>query len=604
MQVLLTALGVAVLYTVAYLTYGRWIGRRIFMLAAGNVCPSVSKNDGTDFVPTPRAVLFGHHFASIAGTGPIVGPAIAVLWGWIPALVWILLGSIFMGAVHDLGSLVVSVRKEGRTIGDIAGDLISPRARLLFLSIIFIALCVFLAVLGLVMSSVFRLFPSAIFPCLVQIPLAVMIGVWLHRTGKGIFIASSLTLMLMYLSVCYGDVGILHSFNVTLSQWPVWAWVVALLFYSYVASVLPVWMLLQPRDFINALQLISICLLLIVGLAVASIWGGSGGEPLTMLAPAFNLHPGKAPPFLPFLFITVACGAVSGFHNIVSSGTTSKQLANERDALPVGFGGMLSEGFLATLVILACGAGIGLGLKTPDGTLLKGIDAWNATYSSWGAMSGLGSSVGAFVHGSGNFLSSLGIPELFATALMGLFVACFAGTSMDTACRLQRYVVEEISRSVFPRSEGKRPGICARILESRHGATLFAVLTAGLLAAHPAPGKAWTLESMGSGGLILWPLFGVTNQLSVGLAFIVITSYLVSLGKPVWMTVIPCLFMLAMPLWGIIEQVFIGWDGSPAWITGGNHALSFIGIVVILLEAGIIVEALALLRRSLKHRSA
>ncbi len=601
MQVLLIALAAGIFYVVAYRTYGRWLGRKLFMLTATNICPAVSKNDGNDYVPTPRSVLFGHHFASIAGTGPIVGPAIAILWGWVPALLWVLLGSVFLGAVHDMGSLIISVRNDGRTIGDVAGKYISPRARLLFLSIIFIALCVFLAVLGLVMASVFRMFPAAIFPCLIQIPLAMLIGSILHRRGLGIFTASCVSLILMYASVYYGDLGLLHAFNMTMAAWPVWAWVVALLLYSYAASVLPVWLLLQPRDFINALQLISICLLLVVGVAFAGCFGGQDGTSVTMLAPAVNLHPGKAPPFLPFLFITIACGAVSGFHNIVSSGTTSKQLRSEPDALPIGYGGMLSEGFLSVLVILSCGAGIGLGLATPDGVFHKGMDAWKATYSSWGAMSGLSSSVGAFVHGSGNFLSSIGLPANFSIALMGLFVACFAGTSLDTACRLQRYVVEELSRSVLRHDRGGAPMGMARFFENRHGATIMAVATAGFLAVLPGPGKAWTVDSIGTGGLILWPLFGVTNQLSVGLAFIVITSYLLHLGKPFWMTAIPCVLMLVLPLWAIVEQVFFGWEGAPAWIFGHNLPLATIGIIVILLEIGILREAVSLFRRSILY---
>ncbi len=601
MQVLLIALAAGVFYIVAYRTYGRWLGRKLFMLTATNVCPSVSKNDGNDFVPTPRSVLFGHHFASIAGTGPIVGPAIAILWGWVPALLWVLLGSVFLGAVHDMGSLIISVRNDGRTIGDVAGKYISPRARLLFLSIIFIALCVFLAVLGLVMASVFRMFPAAIFPCLVQIPLAMLIGSVLHRRGLGIFTASCVALVLMYASVYFGDLGLLHAFNAAMAAWPVWAWVVALLLYSYAASVLPVWLLLQPRDFINALQLISICLLLVAGVAFAGCFGGQDGTSVTMLAPAVNLHPGKAPPFLPFLFITIACGAVSGFHNIVSSGTTSKQLRSEPDALPIGYGGMLSEGFLSVLVILSCGAGIGLGLATPDGVLHKGMDAWNATYSSWGAMSGLSSSVGAFVHGSGNFLSSIGLPAEFSIALMGLFVACFAGTSLDTACRLQRYVVEELSHSVLRHERDNTPMGLARFFENRHGATIVAVTTAAFLAVLPGPGKAWTVDSIGTGGLILWPLFGVTNQLSVGLAFIVITSYLINIGKPFWMTALPCVLMLVLPLWAIVEQVFFGWEGAPAWIFGHNLPLATIGIIVILLELGILREAASLFRRSILY---
>ncbi|MBN1403437.1 MAG: carbon starvation protein A [Opitutales bacterium] len=603
MKVLLIAVVAALAYILAYRTYGRWLGAKLFQLSASRVCPSVYKSDGRDFVPTSREVLFGHHFASIAGTGPIVGPAIAVLWGWVPALLWIVFGSIFIGAVHDMGALVISIRNDGRTVGDIAGRLINKRARILFLAMVFLALAIFLAVLGLVMASVFRMFPRAIFPCLVQIPLAIGIGCWLHRSGRRIFPASVLALVLMYLSVMFGDWGPLHEFNTMLSLWPVWAWVLVLLAYSYVASVLPVWVLLQPRDYINSLQLITLCVLLVLGL----IFAVSGNRELVMLAPAFNLHPAGAPPFLPFLFITVACGAVSGFHNIVSSGSTSKQLSAEPDTLPIGYGGMLSEGFLAVIVLLACGAGIGLGMAGKDGVMLYGGAAWEATYSSWGSMSGLGPCVSAFVHGSGNFLGALGFADSYSVALMGLFVASFAGTSMDTACRLQRYVVEELSHAMFgsstePLDESlpkRKPAwsMIGRFLESRHGATLFAVLTAGALAMVPAPGKDWGWDSVGTGGLILWPLFGVTNQLVVGLAFLVLVAYLLERGKPVWMVILPCALMLILPLWAIVWQVFIGGSGGKPWIDGSNIPLAVIGVLVIFLECWIIAESWLVIRR-------
>jgi carbon starvation protein len=213
--------------------------------------PSVELEDGTDYVPTAKSVVFGHHFTSIAGTGPIVGPALAVMWGWVPALLWVVFGSIFIGAVHGLGSLVVSLRNRGQTVGDISGRVIHPRTRILFLSILFLALAVVLAIFGVVIAKVFQAFPSSILPCLFQIPLAMVIGGYLHRKRMNLLVPSLVALTLMYLSVFLGDVGFLHQVNVWLSEWPLIAWVGFLLIYSYAASVLPVWLLLQPRDFIN-----------------------------------------------------------------------------------------------------------------------------------------------------------------------------------------------------------------------------------------------------------------------------------------------------------------------------------------------------------------
>ena len=254
METLFIALGSLVLYLIAYNTYGKWLGRKIFKLDPEAPVPSVALNDDRDYVPTKKSIIFGHHFTSIAGTGPIVGPALAVIWGWVPALLWVLFGSIFIGAVHDFGSLVVSMRNRGQTVGDIAGRVLAPRARVLFLSILFLALTIVLAIFGLVIAAVFKQYPASIFPCLFQIPLAVLIGVYLHRKGINLLIPSLIALALMYLTVYFGDVGFLGSINAYLAAWPTMHWVAFLLIYSYIASVLPVWTLLQPRDFINSLQ--------------------------------------------------------------------------------------------------------------------------------------------------------------------------------------------------------------------------------------------------------------------------------------------------------------------------------------------------------------
>jgi len=583
MEVLCIALLTGIGFVVAYHTYGRWLGSKIFALSAKAVCPSRKLEDGVDFVPTKKSVIFGHHFTSIAGTGPIVGPAIAIMWGWVPALLWVVFGSILIGAVHDFGALVVSLRNNGQTVGDIAGRLLNKRVRLLFLFILFMALTVVLAIFGLVIAAVFKQYPAAIFPCVVQIPIAVSIGVMLHRKGVGLLLPSIAALTVMYLSVIYGDTGILGEWNAAMAGWSIWTWVVVLLGYSYVASVLPVWTLLQPRDYVNSLQLISALALIMLGLFAAAIAGGAGDAKLTMVAPAFNPHPEGAPMIFPFLFITIACGAVSGFHCLVSSGTSSKQISSEPDARFVGYGSMLMEGFLATLVILACGAGLGLGVTTAGGETLIGEAAWAERYASWGAAKGLGAKVGAFVDGSANFLMALGLSAGVAVALMGVLVASFAGTTLDTACRLQRYVIQELGRTLSPEDGG-----VFAWLKNKHGATIFAVCIAGAMAAVPPSGSEWSLANAGKGGLILWPLFGATNQLLAGLCFMVITFYLWRRGKPVWFLVIPMIFMLIMPLWAMLHQLF----SAPGWLVGDkpDYLLGGIGLATVALEIWMIFE--------------
>ena len=598
MTVLLIALLSGIGFILAYYTYGRWLGRRIFELSAKAVCPSVRLRDDSDYVPTSRNIVFGHHFTSIAGVGPIVGPAIAVFWGWLPALIWVFVGSILIGAMHDLGSLVLSMRNNGQTIGDIAGRLVNRRMRILFLSILFVSLTIVLAIFGLVIASVFKQFPQAIFPCLIQIPIAIVIGVLLYRVGFGLLFPSIIALALMYISVIFGNDGLLGTFNAWAASWPIIVWCAVLLVYCYIASVLPIWVLLQPRDYINALQLISALALIAIGLIAAAFFGGpevvqdgaSTRLPLEITAPAVNsgAREAGAPPLMPFLFITIACGAISGFHCLVASGTTSKQLKSETDAVGIGYGSMLLEGFLATIVILACTAGL---------TLTGG--AWTDVYSSWGAANGLGAKVGAFVNGAGNFVASMGISSSIAIALMGVLVASFAGTTLDTSCRLQRYVIQELAAALGGRRANGEPGFAPlHFLTGKYASTFLACALGLGLASLPATGRLadWEWSTAGMGGLILWPLFGATNQLLAGLALIVIGFYLWRRGKPVFFLAIPLFFMLLIPAWAMIDDAFIGSRGM-SFLEQSKWLLVGIAVATLALETWMIIEAVLIFPR-------
>ena len=589
MITLLIALGSFILYIVAYNTYGKFLGKKIFQLDAKNEVPSITQRDGIDYVPTKKNIIFGHHFTSIAGTGPIVGPALAVIWGWLPALLWVIFGSILIGAVHDFGSLIVSIRNRGQTVGDVAGRVLAPRARLLFLSILFMALTIVLAIFGLVIASVFRMYPSAIFPCIIQIPIAITIGILINKRGSNMLLPCILALLAMYLSVYFGNSGLLNSFNLLLSEWSIITWVIVLLIYCYIASVLPVWTLLQPRDFINSLQLLSSIGLVMLGLIVAGIFGGQpttsdARTSLEIIAPVARVgqnSPEGAPWIFPFLFITIACGAISGFHCLVSSGTTSKQISSEKDAQFIGFGSMLTEGFLAVLVILACVAGLGLGTEF-NGKTLVGQDAYMARYESWGGAKGLGAKIGAFVDGAANFLKSLGLSSEFAIALMGVFVASFAATTLDTACRLQRYVIQELASTMGTK---KNP---FKLFQNKHAATILAVVLAFSVAATPAPGADWSMQNAGKGGLNLWPLFGATNQLLAGLAFLVILFWMRRRKISLWFILIPAVFMLLLP--GMAMSIELFKDGG--WIDKKNYLLVTFGIATLTLELWMIIEAI------------
>ena len=605
-------------FIVAYHTYGKWLAQKIFGLDSEAVVPSQELRDDVDYVPTKKEIIFGHHFTSIAGTGPIVGPAIAVFWGWLPALLWVVLGSIFIGAVHDFGSLVVSLRNRGQTVGDIAGRMITPQAKLLFLFILFMALTVVLAIFGLVIAIIFALYPESVLSVWIEIPLAIAIGIWIYRKGGAILIPSIIALAVMYLAMAVGA----YLLPIDISEWfdipllggtlvnVVVIWTLVLFVYCFIASVLPVWTLLQPRDFINSHELIVALVLLVLGLGVAGL---TGGADLFKSAPAIAADiPPDAPPIWPFLFITIACGAISGFHCMVSSGTSSKQVASERDAQYVGYGAMLLEGGLAVIVIIACCAGIGMGLfersgsganysfqpviNAETGQQVKYEEAWKKRYATtrtvqnpdgttkmvggWASHS-LAQKVGAFVDGGANFLSRLGIPLKMSIAIMAVLVASFAATTLDTATRLQRYVIQELGQTVK-----------IKPLTNRYVATGVALFLGGIVALIPGS------EGPGSGGLILWPLFGATNQLLAGLAFMVIVFYLLRRNKPIWFALLPMIVMLIMPAWAMLWQMF---NPDTGWWVEKNYLLFTFGLMVEALQIWMVVEGVRTWRRARGH---
>jgi carbon starvation protein len=600
-------------FIAAYNTYGRWLSKKIFRLDGGRKVPAVEFEDGVDYVPTKRAVVFGHHFTSIAGTGPIVGPAIAVFWGWLPALLWVVFGSIFIGAVHDFGALVVSLRSQGKTVGDLSGRYISARARLVFLFILFFALTIVLGVFGLVIAIIFSIYPETVLSVWIEVPMAVLIGWWAYKKGGDLLVPSIVALGVMYGAIyvgCYhlpidlGQIFELKLFSEGLMNTVV-IWTAILFVYCSIASVLPVWSLLQPRDYINSHQLVVALCLLVAGLVVAGL---TGQADLVNTAPAIATDiPPDAPPIFPFLFVTIACGAISGFHCLVSSGTSSKQLRCETDAQSVGYGAMLLEGALAVLVILCCCSGLGMGQwdrvieghsyeyklgQDADGEKLVGNKAWLAHYSpvkkvtaadgsvkevgGWSSHT-LANKIEGFVEGGANFLSTLGLPIKLGIAIIAVLVASFAATTLDTATRLQRYVVTELGQTL-----GIEP------LSNKYVATGVAV-TAGLLIAL-TPGA----KGPGSGGLILWPLFGAVNQLLAGLAFLVIAFYLRRQKRPVFFLVPPAILMLILPAWAMLWRMFNATNG---WLVKGNMMLLGFGCLILTLQAIMVWEGMKVLRR-------
>lgn len=538
-----------------YLLYARFIAQGVFKLDDKFQTPSHELEDGIDYVPTNKYVLWGHHFTSVAGAAPIVGPAIAVIWGWVPAFLWVVLGTIFFAGVHDAGALWASVRHRGRSIGSITGELVGKRARNLFMVVIFLVLLMVNAVFGVVIAKLLISNPSSVVPVWGAIVVALIIGQCIYRRRMNLLTVSVVGVLALYALIGIGPY-VPVELPETVAGLPNNAqWILLLFLYAGIASLLPVWMLLQPRDYINGLQL---CVGLIVMYASVLIANPS------IVAPAFNSSvPESAPPLVPLLFVTIACGAISGFHGLVSSGTTSKQIDKETDVRFVGYFGAVGEGCLALAAILATTAGFAT------------VGEWQNLYTNFGE-----AGVNAFVDGGAALVSSgVGLPEETAATLLTVMAVLFAGTTMDTGIRLQRYIMQEW---------GDMYNVPA--LKSVKIATLVAVGTCLALAF-----GAGGLD--GSGGLLIWPLFGTTNQLLGGLTLLVLTVILVRLGRPMWYTLLPMVFLLGMTLYALAVQLW-GYVQDQKWF------LLIMGLVIVVAAMMVLLESIGVLARQLRERRA
>jgi len=525
-------------FVAAYFGYAGILGRKVLKIDPSRTTPAHEFRDDIDFVPTNRYVLFGHHFASIAGAAPIVGPAIAVIYGWLPGLLWIVFGSIFLGAAHDFAALVISLRHGGRSIGDLTKDIIGARARNLFLILIFFGLSLVLAVFALVIGVLFRGHPQAVFPTFFLIGLAMVIGYSVYKTSLGLGPATFVGIIVMAWSIWY---GVYHPIGSDISTS---GWITILMVYAFIASILPVWFLLQPRDYLNSFALYFGLGAMYVGLFIV--------RP-EIVAPVVRTNPEGAPPIFPFLFILIACGAISGFHSLVASGTTAKQIDKESDAKFVGYGAMLAEGALATMALIACTAGIG------------SAQAWQARYATWGAMNSLQNKLGAFVDGAGGFVSALGFSLDFSKTLVVVIVVSFAMTTLDTCARMLRLIVSEI---------GESTGIGT--LKNRYVASAVAVLS-GLALADIPMGKVST-------GMALWPVFGATNQILGALALLTISVYLFKKGRPVIYSIVPMFFMLTVTVVAMVINI-------ESYYTAKNYFLLTVGSAILILEIWLTLEA-------------
>ncbi|MDQ3937960.1 MAG: carbon starvation protein A, partial [Chloroflexota bacterium] len=557
MPAAVVAVVVAALYLLGYRYYSSYLADRVYALDDSLVTPAHTFQDGVDFVPTNKHVVFGHHFTSVAGAAPIVGPAIAVFWGWGPALAWIVLGTIFAAGVHDFGSMVVSVRHRARNIGTIAKDVISRRARTLFLLIIFFLLTLVNAVFAVVIGNLFVANPGAVIPIFVEIPIAIGIGQYIYRSRTAALVPSLIGVACLYLLIWVGQQVPVDITDLATSlgfENPRNLWVIIMFAYAFIASRLPVWLLLQPRDYINSHQLF--IALGVIGAGMLVGWN-------LIVAPVVNDVPSGSPALFPFLFITIACGAISGFHSLVSSGTTAKQIDKESDTRYVGYMGAVGEGSLALGAVLAVCAGVAA-TRTE----------WDALYPDFATASG--GAVGNFVNGLGQFANNLGVPLDLAVIFGAVVVISFAATTMDTGVRLQRYIVQEISEVV-----GWKLGAPNLTL-----AGAIAVVIPLAMALLPGGGDAGYTFG------VLWQLFGTTNQLTAGLALTVVAVWVTKQGRNPLAVVVPLVFLLTMTSWALIVNLknFIQAD---EWVLAPLDAVIFVLAVWLIIEAVLALRGLS-----------
>ncbi|MCF6466778.1 carbon starvation CstA family protein [Clostridium sp. Cult2] len=516
-----------IIFIIAYATYGSWLAKK-WGVDETRKTPANEINDGVDYVPTRPAILLGHHFSSIAGAGPINGPIQAAVFGWVPVLLWVVIGSIFFGGVHDYGSLFVSIRHKGKSIGEVINDTMGKRGKQLFSIFAWLTLLLVVAAFANIVASTFAATPQAATSSILFIVLAIGFGYAVYRKGVSIKVGTVIGVILLFICVWLGIV-----FPLQLS---VNTWIVLLAIYIFIASTAPVWILLQPRDYLNSFLLYAMMAGAILGIIIY--------RPDIKLEAITSFKVGDYNYLFPMLFVTVACGAISGFHSLVGSGTTSKQIDNERDARPIGYGGMLIEGALAVIALIT------------------------AAYLTKGELSELlaAGPVNVFSNGVGTFMSKFGIPFETGKTFVALAVSAFALTSLDTATRLGRFIFQEYFED--PAKESQSP------LTNMYVSTGITVVIGSLLAA--------------GGFKKIWPIFGSANQLLAALALMAIALWLKKQKRSFNMITIPMVFMLIVTLTALVLLTMSN-------LASGNYILVVFPVLLFILAIVLAVEGYRIL---------
>lgn len=532
-----------ILFALAYRFYGRFLNRH-FEVDDNRPTPSHTDYDGVDRVPTKTAVLLGHHFSSIAGAGPVVGPIIAAAaFGWVPAILWVVIGSIFIGGVHDFSSLIASIRHKARSIAEISREYMTPLSYKLFLVFIWLAMVYILIVFIDLTSSTFVTNGEVATSSVFFIMLAVLFGIALYKFNIPLLWASLIFVPLVFVGVWIGHKIPLNADHLPafFNENPGRAWNVLLIIYAFIAAISPVWVLLQPRDYLSSFLLYAS----LIGAFIGIMFGGFDFQ-----YPAFttwsDIDRGT---LFPILFITIACGACSGFHSIVASGTTSKQLNCETDARKIGYGAMLIEGLVAVIALFT------VAMLVRNDELIKQAP------------------LVVFGTGMGNFLSILGIPFEVGMSFGILAVSTFLLTTLDTSTRLARYILEELL-NVSGRTSRYLSTVATLVLP-----VLFTFITLYDAQGNPIP--AWKA---------VWPVFGSTNQLLAGLALLVVYVWQRRKGKRAIFILLPMVFMLGMTLWALVQLIY----------QSGFNSIGITSGILLVLAVMLVIEAVRIVLFNLR----
>ncbi len=533
----------------SYLFYGKYLSKKLG-IDPKRKTPAHTMRDNVDYVPAKAPVLLGHHFASIAGAAPIIGPITAAVFGWVPVFLWIIFGNIFIGAVHDFTSLIVSVRHKGQSIGKVIEEQIGVRGKQLFLIFAWATLVLIIAAFAILVAKTFVATPEVASASILFILLAVIFGLSIYRMKTSLAVATIIGVALLLICVWIGiKFPLVLSANGVAAQQS-WSWI--LLAYIFVASVTPVWILLQPRDYLNSFLLY----IVLLGAFIGILFKNPGIQ-----FPAFThfINP-KLGIMFPILFVTVACGAISGFHSLVASGTTAKQLDKETDAKPVGYGGMLIEGLLAIIALITVA------------TLLKFDYAVRLAHEG---------PISLFSSGIGSFVNKLGVPIEVGVTFAALAVSAFALTSLDTATRLGRFAFQEFFRS-------ENQSNAQNFLTNRFAATFLTILPAGILA-------------LSGSYTAIWPIFGAANQLLAALALLAGSVWLAKKQQKNHFLRYPMYFMFAVTLSALIVLVYKKFTLLAQYYSGNvmpesfnlvsTFLLGIIGIVLFFVALILVFEA-------------